>query len=148
MMGIVRTPLLGDLLAAFGPDPGRLPDAEAVGSTTADLATALEALADAGWPMEPDLATTHRDLASGQAMSVAVFPSPSVRVNFFFNWAYVVCDIDLAELVDQESVDAVCDVFAAVGRATGRPVTLTHEGGGPAVLTYDPAFDTFELRVA
>ena len=147
-MGIVRTPLLRDLLAAFGPDPGRLPDAEVVGSTTADQAIALEALAGTGWPLEPDVATTRRDLASGRAMSVAVFPSPAVRVNFFFNWNYVAFDVDLTELIDQESVDSVCAVIATVGGAIGKPVVLTHEGGGPAVLTYDPALDTFELTGA
>ena len=145
MLRFVRTPLVADLVEAFGPEPGRLPDGEAVGSTSEDLTITLDALANSGWTMEPSIEATREDMESGTAMSVSVFPRADVRVNFFVNWGYVAFDIDLAQLTDQESVDAVCAVMSVVGNATGKVVVLTHEGSESPVLTYDPVQDAFEL---
>jgi len=148
MLRFVRTPLVADLLDAFGPDPGRLPDGEAVGSTSDDLPITLEALANAGWTMDPSIETTRENMERGTAATVSVFPRADVQVNFFVNWGYVAFDIDLAQLTDQESVDAVCAVVRVVGGATRKTVVLTHEGSESPVLTYDPVQDAFKLARA
>lgn len=144
MLQRVSTPSHADLVAAFGPDTGDLPDAEAVGSTDDDWPAVLDALARSGWPTSPDV-TAPPDPDEHQTLTV--HPLPTVQVNFFPTWGYVAFDIDLRELVDQQTTDAVLAVVALVGRATGRPVVLMHEGGdaGSAVLDYDPSTDEHRL---
>ncbi|WP_156374175.1 hypothetical protein [Cellulomonas sp. Leaf334] len=140
----MSTPSHADLVAAFGPDTGDLPDAEAVGSTDDDWPAVLDALAGSGWPTSPDLAAA---LDMDEHPTLTVRPLPTVQVNFFPSWGYVAFDIDLRELVDQQSADAVLAVIALVGRATGKPVLLMHEGGDAesAVLAYDPSTDEHTL---
>lgn len=148
MLHRVSTPTHADLVAAFGPDTGDLPDAEAVGSTDDDWPAVLDALARSGWPTSPDLAAAALDM--DERPTLTVHPLPTVQVNFFPNWGYVAFDIRLRELVDQQSTDAVLAVIALVGRATGRSVVLTHEGGDAesAVLAYDPSTDEHRLLPA
>jgi hypothetical protein len=144
MLQRVSTPSHADLVAAFGPDTGDLPDAEAVGSTDDDWPAVLDALARSGWPTSPDVTAP---LDPDEHPTLTVHPLPTVQVNFFPTWGYVAFDIDLRELVDQQSTDAVLAVVALVGRATGKPVVLLHEGGdaGSAVLDYDPSTDEHRL---
>ncbi|GEK22712.1 hypothetical protein [Cellulomonas xylanilytica] len=138
------TPSHADVVAAFGPDAGHLPDGEAVGSSADDWPAVIAALGRSGWPAAPDLASV---LDTEEPPTLAVHPLPAVQVNFFPAWGYVAFDIDLRELVDQPSTDAVLAVIELVGRATGRTVVLAHEGGGPesAVLSYDPSDDEHRL---
>jgi hypothetical protein len=144
MLQRVSTPSHADLVEAFGPDTGHLPDAEAVGSTADDWPAVLDALGRSGWPTSPDVAAA---LDTDENPTLAVHPLPTVQVNFFPSWGYVAFDIDLRELVDQHSTDAVLAVIALVGRSTGKPVVLMHEGGGSesAVLAYDPSTDEHRL---
>ena len=110
MLHGVGTPSCADLLAAFGPDAGHLPDGEAVGSTADDWPAVVAALDRSGWPVSPDLAAA---LETEEPPTLAVRPLPAVQVNFFPAWGHVAFDIDLRELVDQESTDAVLAVIAA-----------------------------------
>ena len=144
MLRSVSTLSFEDLVAAFGPDAGNLPDGEAVGSSADDWPAVLDALGRSGWPTSPHLAAA---LDTEEHPTLTVHPSPTVQVNFFPGWGYVAFDIDLRELVDQETTDVVLAVIALVGRATGRAVVLSHEGGGPesAVLAYDPSDDEHRL---
>ena len=140
----MSSPSHAQLVEAFGPDTGSLPDAEAVGSTDDDWPEVLDALRRSGWPTSPDLPDA---LDTDERPTLAVHPLPTVQVNFFPAWGYVAFDIDLRQLVDQQTTDAVLGVIALVGRATGKTVLLMHEGGTPesAVLTYDPSTDEHRL---
>ena len=94
MLRSVSTLSFEDLVAAFGPDAGNLPDGEAVGSSADDRPAVLDALGRSGWPTSPHLAAA---LDTEEHPTLAVHPSPTVQVNFFPGWGYVAFDIDLRD---------------------------------------------------
>ena len=94
MLHHVSTPSCADLLAAFGPGAGYLPDGEAVGSSGDDWPAVIEALDRSGWPTSPDLAAA---LDTEEHPTLAVHPATDVQVNFFPGWGYVAFDVDLRE---------------------------------------------------
>lgn len=140
-----------DFLRAFGEDPGVLPDGEVRGSTEADWQPVLDALHAAGWQVafSSENSLMPRDastlLAIGENRTFFACPLPGVQLNFFPGSA-VAFDIDLREIVDQESLDAVCQAIRLLGLATGKSVNLVHEGSDVVVLAFDPSNGAFDLH--
>lgn len=150
-MGNVKSAFpLADFEAAFGDLALALPDGQVLGSSQSDWPAVVRAIARTGW----SVAWSHdgRNVELGQLDdpdrrhdSFAVRPIPTVRVNFFLG-DEVLFDVDLRELKDQIALDAVCDVFALLGRTLGKPVTLSHEGDfDDVVIRYEPDTDKFTL---
>lgn len=135
-------------LAAFGDDPGVLPDGAIPRSHGSDWPKIVEALARAGWaaawnPGGPAVLPHHLEDPSFRHSTFAVHPDPGIHVNFFPGDDGIVFDIDLREFVSQDKVDALVVFMAVLGRALGEPVTISQEGDFEAVvLRYEPKSDS------
>ncbi|KQX07704.1 MULTISPECIES: hypothetical protein [unclassified Leifsonia] len=150
-MGNVKSVLsLADFKAAFGDLALALPDGQVLGSSQSDWPAVVQAIGRTGWSVAwshdggaVELGQLHDP--DRRLDSFAVRPIPTVRVNFFLG-DEVLFDVDLRELQDQVALDAVCEVFALLGRSLGKPVTLSHEGDfDDVVIRYEPGTDDFTL---
>lgn len=135
--------------AAFGDDPGVLPDGEVLESAEHDWDEVFAMLHRSGWKLTTSdghspLPPNRHGLAEFE--SFAVWPVDGVRVNFFPGPDAVIFDFDLRELVNQARVDAVVHVMRKLGTTLGRDVVIRDEGssGAPAIR-YTTATDQFLL---
>jgi hypothetical protein len=140
---VARSPLLVEFIAAFGDEPGMLPDGRVLGSSETDWARVFQLIDDSGWHaiwhdnvrtvVSDDLVDPSR---YGQTFGLR--PSASVQINFWFG-DEVLFDIDLREFSSQGALDILCAVIAELGSALDMPVVVSSEGAfDDVVLRYDP----------
>ncbi|SDZ32649.1 hypothetical protein SAMN05216554_3288 [Herbiconiux ginsengi] len=135
--------------AAFGEEPGILPDGEVLGTSEDDWDAVFALLRASGWKVTrrdhvSPLPPTWRELPEGE--SIAVWPAVGVQVNFFPGPEVVYFDIDLREFVNQAAMDALADLMKRLGDALGGDVIILHEGAsGPPILRYSPTSGLFTL---
>lgn len=145
---------LKDFLAAFGDKPMILPDCQVVDSDRADRGRILRAFSRAGWI--PTWSGNSADAVEaswlqdpswdGNAFSVQ--PIPGLRIKFF-SGPEVLFDLDLRELTSEGALQAVYDVIARVGLATGKHITVSQEGTwDDVVVAYDPKTASFSWASA
>jgi hypothetical protein len=135
--------------AAFGDDPGVLPDGEVLESAEHDWDAVFAMLHRSGWRLTTSdghspLPLNRHGLAEFE--SFAVWPVDGVRVNFFPGPDAVIFDFDLRELVDQARVDGIAHVMRKLGTTLRRDVVIRDEGSnGAPVIRYTTATDQFLL---
>ena len=135
--------------AAFGDDPGMLPDGEVLESAEHDWDAVFAMLHRSGWRLTTSdghspLPLNRHGLAEFE--SFAVWPVDGVRVNFFPGPDAVIFDFDLRELVDQARVDGIAHVMRKLGTTLRRDVVIRDEGSnGAPVIRYTTATDQFSL---
>lgn len=138
--------------AAFGPDPGVLPDGRIEGSDASDWPLVIQTIKGDGlsatW-IEDRSPVSDSDVRDRNRASetFAVRLPAGVQVNFF-RGDDVVFDIDLREMISQSAVDAICAFIAHIGTACQKSVVLTPEGGGPAAVRFDSTTGDFTLPSA
>ncbi|MDQ0382116.1 hypothetical protein [Amycolatopsis thermophila] len=126
---------------------GALPDGYVPGTRQEDWQALLDLVVSRGWPHSYAEDAGPLPLPAAAAVLGAggllrVWPEPGFQVNFWpIEAGTIDFDIDLRELRGQRGVDAVCRLFAALGRHLGKPVLLAPEGGGRPVLAFDVAAD-------
>jgi hypothetical protein len=144
---------LPDLLSMFTGDDGTLPDCTVEGSVTADWPALFALVRAKGWrvvwcadhgdvPLPADPAEVLR-----QVNTVAVWPAPGLRVNFFPGPG-INFDFDRRELRDQATADALCELISAIGQQLGKAVQACHEGSADVFLSYDPRHHAFRLAAS
>jgi hypothetical protein len=131
---------------------GTLPDVYVPETTADDWRTLIALVRSEGWrwtylvdnepgelPLVEDM-LSRRDQAD---LSLHVWPAADVLAIFRpYEAEQIDFDVDLRELQGQEQLDLLCRFFTTIGRALGKPVLMTPEGGGnEPVLGYDPASD-------
>jgi hypothetical protein len=139
----------------FDPDlMGALPDVFVTGTSVDDWQALFGLVQTCGWRwqyseglMELPLPSAAVVLARSSESALAelrVWPIPGVLAIFRMTSADEIdFDVDLRELQGQAGVDVLCRLLAEIGRALGRPVVMTSEGGSLAhpVLGFDPVLD-------
>lgn len=147
-----RQPILADFIAAFGDDPGVLPDGLVLGSCRQDWQRVLQVIDDNGWDATwgdngESVVSGDFDDPSRSSLSFALRPMSTVQVNFFPGGEEILFDIDLREITSQEALDALASVISQLGCALDLPVALSSEGDfEDVVIRYDPTSGEFSLR--
>lgn len=146
---MTRQLLLVDFIAAFGDDPGVLPDGLVLGSGRADWLRIVPVIEENGWDATwndngQTITIGDLDNTSQKRGSFALRPTASVQINFFPDSEEILFDIDLREFASQHAVDALSAVIAKLGSALGLPVVLSSEGDyDNVVVRYDPTAGEF-----
>ena len=130
-----------------------LPDGRIESTDVHDWQALLDELDARDWRLTaPDGTALANDARSAAALlredapvTIAVWPTPELQINLFVNGVdEILFDFDSDELDDAEDLAALCTFVEALGRSTGKPVKLSHEGARELVfLTYDPATRAF-----
>lgn len=137
---------------------GALPDVCVPNASTEDWQSVFDLVEARGWQWElaqggrslplPSAAEVFARAPESELTELKVRPVPRVLVIFrFMSAGEIDFDVDLRELQGQAGVDTLCGFLAEIGRALGKPVLMTSEGGsqGHPVLGFDPALDRVVL---
>ncbi|WP_191243837.1 hypothetical protein [Amycolatopsis deserti] len=126
---------------------GALPDGHVPLTAVQDWRALLDLVVSRGWPHsyvadgEPGPPPSVEAMLGGTGV-LRVWPEPGCQVNFWpLEPGSIDFDIDLRELRGQRGVEALCRLFATLGRHLGKPVLLCPEGDDRPVLAFDLGAD-------
>ena len=129
-----------------------LPDGIVDDTDLRDWEAALKMAADLGWQARPsdgsrlEHLSAERLFAEDLLHTVAIWPSSEVQINLFpLSISSIDFDFSTREVVDQGSLDVLCDFLRSLGRSVGKPVRVVFEGTTTEILRYEPGSDEFVL---